>query len=112
MKMSFLDDLFGPLYGAPKIPELNDPHTKKEVESLIKELITIGSKEDYLSERPGGAFDGQCHHRRCREIGKRLDAIGGMPLMQFVFEKVRKKNGKILGEHLEYAWADIGKWMP
>jgi hypothetical protein len=110
--MSFLDDLLGPLYGAPKNPNMNDPHTKKEVENLIAELITIGSKEDFLSERPGGAYDSQCHHRRCREIGKRLDAIGELPLMQFAYDKVRKKDGKAISEHLDYAWAEIGRWMP
>jgi hypothetical protein len=109
--MSFIDHLFGPLAGAPDIPELKDPYIQKEVASLIEELVLIGKKEDFLSEKPGGSFTGQCHHRRSREIGKRLDVIGGFPLMQFAYEKVHKKDGKIIAEHLEHAWKEIGKWM-
>lgn len=110
--MSFLDQLFGSLSGSPKIPKMNDPATRKEVQALIEELIEIGQKEDFLSERPGGAYDAQCHHRRCREIGKRLNAIGELSLMQYAYEKVRKKDGKTISEHLDYAWSEIGRWMP
>ncbi len=88
-----------------------NPYQKKEVDSLTKELIEIGVKEDFLSERPGGAFDGHCHHRRAREIGEKLNAIAGMDLMWKVFYKVRRKAGKQLSEHLEYAWSGIGQWM-
>jgi hypothetical protein len=84
---------------------------KKEVDQLLKELIEIGVKEDYLSERPGGAFNGQCQHRRAREIGSRLNLIGGMPLMWQAFNKVKRKAGKTPSDHLEYAWAEIGRWM-
>lgn len=84
---------------------------KTEVDNLVKELIQIGIKEDYLSERPGGAFNAQCQNRRAREIGTRLNIIGGMPLMWQCFRKAQKKAGKVAASHLEYAWAEIGRWM-
>jgi len=84
---------------------------KREVDGLVKELVLIGTREDYLSERPGGAFDNQCRHRRGREIGTKLDQIGGYPLMWKVYKIVQKKAGKTLASHLEYAWVDVGRWM-
>jgi hypothetical protein len=100
--MGFFDSLFG--------PKLYSSHDKTEVSRLVNELINIGIKEDYLSEHPGGGYNLQCRHVRTREIGKRLSEIGGMPLMGWVFEKVRKKAGKIPASHLEYAWQDVGEW--
>lgn len=84
---------------------------KDEVSLLLKELVQIGIEEDYLSERPGGAFNAQCHHRRAREIGAKLNQLGGMPLMWECFQKVQRKAGKVPASHLEYAWAEIGDWM-
>ena len=101
--MGLFDDLFG------KAPY--PPGMKSEVDKLINELLLIGEKEDYLSETPGGAFNIQCRHNRTRQIGKRLNEIGEFPLMEYVYRKVRKKLGNNLGEHLEYAWSDIGKWL-
>lgn len=101
--MGFLDSLFGSgLYPA------KDRH---EVERLIDELINIGIKEDYLSERPGAGYNIQCRHVRTREIGKRLSEIGGLKLMTWAFEKVKKKAGKVQASHLEYAWESVGEWQ-
>lgn len=83
---------------------------RREVQELIDELIKIGQLEDYLSEHPGGAFNVQCRHVRCRQIGKRLDEIGGYALMQYAFDRVRKKAGKVPASHLEYAWDEVGSW--
>lgn len=82
----------------------------KEVQSLLNELINIGIKEDYLSERPGNGYNAQCRHVRTRAIGKRLDEIGGNRLMQWAYGRVKKKAGKISASHLEYAWTDVGQW--
>lgn len=100
--MSFLSDLFG----APPCPAPQRP----EVDRLIHDLIQIGIKEDYLSERPGGAFNQQCRHIRSREIGKRLNEIGGLPLMEYAYKKVKSKASKQLAIHLEYAWNEVGEW--
>ncbi len=102
--MGFLDSLFAP----KPYPSQN----AKEVQDLLAELITIGIKEDYLSEYPGPGYNGQCRHVRARMIGKRLDEIGGNALMQWAYYKVQKKAGKTPASHLEYAWRDVGHFEP
>lgn len=99
---------FSNLFGKPPYPR----QLKPEVDRLLEELIHIGKMEDYLSERPGGAFNGQCHNIRARQIGARLNEIGGMDLMQLAHKQVRKKLGVQLSSHLEYAWNEIGGWIP
>lgn len=100
--MGLFDSLFG--------PRLFSSHDKAEVNRLLNELINIGIKEDYLSEHPGGGYNLQCRHIRTREIGLRLSEIGGMPLMVWAFDRVRKKAGKVPASHLEYAWQEVGEW--
>ncbi len=101
--MGFLGDLFS---GAPT-PSKN----KREVQRMIDELVKIGKRDDFLSERPGGQFNAQCRNKEARAIGKRLHEIGGMDLMEYAHRKVSKKAGKNLAAHLEYCWAEIGNWM-
>jgi hypothetical protein len=105
--MDFLRNLFGG--GMPSGP---DKRTRDEVAKLILELIDIGKREDFLSERPGGSFNSQCHNIRTRAIGKRLNEVGGLRLMQLARERVRKKLKANLASHLDYAWVDIGEWRP
>jgi hypothetical protein len=88
------------------------PAQKNEVERLIENLVRIGQKEDFLSERPGGSFNAQCRHAGAREIGVRLAAIGGFELMEFVLKRIRKRLGANLAAHLSYAWTDIENWVP
>lgn len=85
---------------------------KKEIDRMIENLIRIGQKEDFLSERPGGSFNAQCRHIGAREIGQRLAEIGGFALMEFVLKRIRKRLGANLAAHLSYAWTDIEKWIP
>jgi len=103
--MDFFRNLFNP---GPAIPREH----KAEVDQFIGELIQIGKKDDFLAEHPGGLFNGQCHNIRARAIGRRLNEIGGLALMEFVRDRVRKKLGINLTAHLEYAWNDIGGWVP
>ena len=84
---------------------------KDEIFDLIEELMAIGKNEDFLSEHPGGAFNRQCRHKRAREIGILLNEIGEYELMEFVYEKIRRKLGNSLGDHLEFTWGSIGEWM-
>jgi hypothetical protein len=86
-------------------------HQRDEVNKLIDELVKIGRTDDYLSERPGGGYDGRCHHIRTRQIGKRLDEIGGHELMIFASKRVKKHLKTTLWEHLLYAWQGIGDWV-
>jgi hypothetical protein len=85
---------------------------KAEVRKLVDELVQIGKVDDYLSEKPGSPFNAQCRHIRARNIGKRLNEIGGLPVMEHAQHQVKKKLGKELAAHLEYAWTEIGAWMP
>ena len=92
----------------------NPPYPREkrdEVEKLIEELIHIGKTADYLSEQPGGAYNGQCRHRRAREIGSALSELGGYDLMEMAYQRVSKKLGRNLAEHLEFAWTDVGEWF-
>lgn len=100
--MSLFDSLFGPKpYPAA---------AKDEVDALIAELVKIGIKEDFLSEVPGMGYNSQCRHIRTRQIGEKLNKIGGLSLMMWVLSRVRRKAGKVPASHLEYAWSDIGDW--
>jgi hypothetical protein len=102
--MGFFDSIFG--------SKLYPSEMAKEVQSLMDELINIGIKEDYLSEFPGNGYNAQCRHMRTRLIGKRLDEIGGNPLMQWAYTRVHKKAGKVAASHLEYAWHEVGHFEP
>jgi hypothetical protein len=84
---------------------------KEEVEKLIQELYDIGKRDDFLSERPGYPFNSQCRHIQARDIGKRLNEIGGFELMEYAASRVHKKLGSALSSHLEFAWSEIGDWM-
>ncbi|HSM23590.1 MAG TPA: hypothetical protein VK856_01860 [Anaerolineaceae bacterium] len=101
--MGFISNLFG------IVPCPAD--RKEEVNRLIDDLLRIGEREDYLSERPGGPFNVQCRHVRAIEIGKRLNQIGGAKLMEYTLWKVKKKLGKTIVAHLEFTWDEIGQWV-
>ncbi|HNZ13041.1 MAG TPA: hypothetical protein PKL11_05240 [Anaerolineaceae bacterium] len=100
------------LFGMPPYP----PEAREEMRRLVDELVRIGIEDDYLSERPGAPFNAQCRHVRAREIGKRLHDLGGLKLMVWTREAVGRKLGRRdalrLLQHLDYAWAEIGEWMP
>jgi hypothetical protein len=104
--MGFLSNLFGG--GSPKLNSVQ----KGEYNRLIEELIRIGKDEDFLSERPGSPFNAQCRHMRARQIGTRFNELGGLELMQTARQRVKKKLGANLAAHLDYAWTDIGEWIP
>ena len=99
--MIFLSDLLFPPIPAGK---------RAEVDKLLAELLRIGRTDDFLSERPGGQFNVECRHIRTRLIGARLDEMGGIKLMAYVHRQVRRKLGRLLGEHLEAAWEKVGPW--
>lgn len=99
--MRFLKYMFNPPYPRGE---------KQTVDQLIGELLKIGENEDFLSEFPGGSFNRHCRHKRAREIGEQLDQLGGYPLMDFVYERVRKKLGNAIADHLDFAWFDVGHW--
>ena len=81
-----------------------------EMSRFLEELIQIGRKDDYLSERPGGQFDRECRHIRTREIGQRIYDFGGAESMEWAMKKISKKIGKELTAHLEACWFRIGNF--
>ncbi len=84
-----------------------------DIRRMIDELLRIGKNEDFLSLRPGGAFDQNCRHIRAREIGKSLGEMGGVDLMRYVFSALEKKLGRKhsdLAEHLGYCWNHLAEW--
>jgi hypothetical protein len=97
------------LFGDPVIKAL-DAHRKAEVRVMIEKLLVIGRTDDFLSLAPGGAFDMQCHHREAREIGKRLNEMGGLALMWAVRSEIRRKMKDTIAEHLDHCWKEIGQW--
>lgn len=103
--MSILDNLFG----NSALGQL-DQHGKQEVQQLTAELIQIGKMDDFLSLSPGGAFDVQCHHRRARDIGKRLNELGGVDLMISIRQRIQRKLKATLAEHLDHCWKGVGEW--
>jgi hypothetical protein len=102
--------LFNRIFGEPEIRAL-DPQTKAEVKKIVEELVKIGRLDDFLSLTPGGPFDIQCHHRDAKQIGRRLNQIGGMPLMMAVRQTVKYKLKDVLAEHLDHCWKGIGDWQ-
>ena len=100
------------LFGHPAVRKLAFEQ-KNEVSRLFEELVKIGKMDDFLSLHPGGPFNIRCHHSRSRQIGERLNDIGGLALMEagrsYVQRKLKKTN---LAEHLDYCWQDIGDWRP
>jgi len=102
--MSFLQDLLSKPYPSEKATE---------VERMVEQLVKIGKTDDFLCERFTPGFNSQMRNVQARDIGKRLDEIGGLALMEYVHRQVRRKSGKggkILAEHLEYCWDGVGKW--
>ncbi len=99
------------LFGHPVIRNLPSDQ-KQEVKGLLKKLVKIGELDDFLSLQPGGPFNVRCHHTGAREIGKRLDQIGGLELMDAARSHVKRKLKPVLAEHLDYCWQDIGDWQP
>jgi hypothetical protein len=91
-----------------------ESQNKAEVEKLVEELRQIAIKDDFLSEHPGGVFNMQCKHVRARQIGTRMDEIGGVELMEWAFghlrRKLTKKERYKLLEHLGYCWNNLNGW--
>ncbi len=102
--------LINRFFGEPEIRAL-DPQTKAEVKQMVEELVKIGRLDDFLSLTPGGPFDIQCHHRDAKQIGRRLNQMGGVALMFAVRQTVKYKLKDVLAEHLDHCWKGIGDWQ-
>jgi hypothetical protein len=83
---------------------------RPEAQQLLAELIEIGRKDDFLSERPGNGFNVQCRNMRSIQVGQRLHNLGGLALMEWARFKVRRKLKEQIAGHLDYAWDGVGDW--
>ena len=83
-----------------------------EADRLVEELIQIGETDGYLSMRPGGKFNETNKHIRARQIGEKLNELGGMDLMRAANYAVRARLGGVPARELEAAWGYIGNWLP
>jgi len=100
--VDWLKDLFMPM---PCPPEL-----RPEAEQLLAELLRIGKTDDFLAEHPGMGFNSQSRHIRTIQIGRRVNEIGGLALMEWMRFKVRRRLKAQLAAHLDYAWDGVGEW--
>jgi HEAT repeat protein len=84
-----------------------------EISRLVRELLWIGKVVGYLTSpgEGGDAFDGRFRNKEARQIGARLDEMGGFELMQEVYYLVRRELPSE-ARSLESAWGYIGKWLP
>lgn len=81
-----------------------------EADLLVAELIQIGNGLGYISSKSGGEFNQKGDHIRTREIGERLNEIGGNDLMIAANYKIRAALGGGKARELEYPWDGIGDW--
>ena len=111
--VSFLDRVFGratsqapPSYATRHAGAQARSQVPADVKALVDELTVIGGTDGFLSFTPGGRFNPQCRHIRAREIGMRLNMMGGSSLMRKVYDRVECPNAR----HLAAAWGEIGDW--
>ncbi|HEY1205238.1 MAG: hypothetical protein ABSH46_11105 [Bryobacteraceae bacterium] len=79
-----------------------------EVERLTAELYRVGWCDGFLSATPGGKFDDHCRNLRAREIGERLNDLGGFRLMTEAHSTIQQRQGP--ARQLESCWGGIGSW--
>lgn len=82
-----------------------------ESESLLSELISIGEADRFLCEDAEEGFDSCSRNIRVREIGERLNEIGGFELMQSVCIRISMRLGPCRAREIEMAWDRIGRWL-
>lgn len=88
----------------------------EQMRQLVEEIIKIGADIKDPSYASSGYFyqnqEGQ-HTRdpRTREIGSRVNDIGGFSLMQSVHKRVSDKLGSRPARELEMTWSGIGQWL-
>ncbi len=121
----------------PDLEKLREKKEREEADRLVAELIENGRSEGFLSMPPKSGIWGRCgskvvekgrkvkctycgleqnydhfnethKHIRDREIGIRLNEMGGTKLMQAACHEVRTDLSAGPGRELEAAWAYIG----
>ena len=83
-------------------PDSEKDIVKNEISKLKKELCQMTTNKKHGAFIVNGSIK-----PRVRDIGKRLDEIGGFSLMSDVGLTVDKH----LQRELDFAWSSIGDWM-
>lgn len=87
----------------------------EEVAELAAELVLMAESDPYIDSINAHSFLGD-KKERVRQIGQRLEELGGFDLMLVVHEHITKELGPITpfasayGRGLELAWDGIGVW--
>lgn len=84
---------------------------QQEFDQLTAELIKIGKTDEYLTVEPNSKFNDEKRNIRAREIGLRLNEMGGKKMMQQAYSKVKTALGGVPARELEFAWDGIGEWL-
>lgn len=93
---------------------MNEKHAQ-EVADLAAELLLMAESDPHRDTENAHSFLAD-KKERVREIGQRLDELGGFDLMLVVYEHVWKMlqpvtpNWPAYSRGLEMAWDDIGSW--
>jgi len=86
------------------------PPKRQDAQNLLAELIKVGQKDDFLSERPGAGFNSHCRNLRAIQLGLQMHNLGGLALMEWARFKVKRKLKAQMAGHLDYAWDGVGDW--
>ncbi|MFO8143293.1 MAG: hypothetical protein R6T78_01250 [Dehalococcoidales bacterium] len=82
-----------------------------KVDSLIQELVRIGWEEGFVEPGYGQHYDEEGRNIRARNIGKRLDEIGGLRLMKVAWWRVRfDLSPGPASRDLDIIWDGVGEW--
>lgn len=83
----------------------------REIECLVDELVAIGREEGFVSTSGPKIYDCYGVSLRAREIGKRLNDMGGLRLMKNVWWRVRLAlSPSPASRDLDIIWNRIGEW--
>jgi hypothetical protein len=106
--VSFLGRMFGreASHPAPSYATRHAGASAADLKPFVDELILIGGTDGFVSFTPGGRFNPQGRNIRAREIGMRLNMMGGSTLMRRVYDRVQCPNAR----QLAGAWDEIGDW--
>lgn len=98
------------------IANIKVEQTSTSQDSLVQELLEIGrqvkdrsfSASGYMYRNDEG---GLAKNERAREIGQKINSMGGMQAMQAAHQAISEQLGSAAARELEAIWKGIGGWM-
>lgn len=85
------------------------PEHVTEIGRLVAELIEMGRRDPNPETELYAAYL-EKDKPRAREIGERLNEIGGHALMEQVHQTIVATAPPYSGRHLDFAWDGVGDW--